>query len=352
MKKDNQPDISSLRRKAKQLLRTKMLKTDLKQADTEALKLIHELEVYQIELELQNEELKKAIAATQIAVDLYNFAPTGYFTLSKEGRILELNLCGSQLIGKDRFRLIGSNFAFFVSDDTKPIFHLFFEKVVKSNVKETCEITLLSTTNSPIYVHLTGIVTTNSEQCLLTMVNITELKKSEAALHESELQFRNLANSDLALIWTSGTDKRCNYFNEAWLKFTGRTLKQEIGNGWAEGVHPDDFDACLNTYVKAFNHREPFKMEYRLRDASGEYRWLLDLGTPNYNCNGEFIGYIGHCFDISDRKLSEAALQTKVDELMNFHRLTIGRELTMVELKKEVNELLIKTGQPIKYLRS
>jgi PAS domain S-box-containing protein len=92
------------------------------------------------------------------------------------------------------------------------------------------------------------------------------------------------------------------------LKFTGRSLEQEIGNGWTEGVHPDDFDRCLTTYITAFDKREAFEMEYRLRHASGEYRWLLDMGTPNYNSNREFIGYIGHCFDISERKQAEQEL--------------------------------------------
>ena len=138
--------------------------------------------------------------------------------------------------------------------------------------------------------------------------DITERKIVENALKESETQYRNLANSGLSLIWTSGTDKLCNYFNETWLKFTGRTLEQEIGNGWAEGVHPDDFDRCLETYVSAFDKREAFEMEYRLKHVSGEFRWILDLGTPNYNSKNEFIGYIGNCFDINERKAIEVEL--------------------------------------------
>ncbi|MEI7727546.1 MAG: PAS domain S-box protein, partial [Bacteroidota bacterium] len=131
----------------------------------------------------------------------------------------------------------------------------------------------------------------------------------EKKLRESEVQYRNLANTGSALIWKSGTDKLCNYFNETWLRFTGRTLEQELGNGWAEGVHPEDFNKCLETYISAFDKQEPFEMEYRLRHSSGEYRWILDLGTPNYNSTGVFVGYIGHCFDISERKANETALK-------------------------------------------
>jgi PAS domain S-box-containing protein len=138
-----------------------------------------------------------------------------------------------------------------------------------------------------------------------TQSDITERKLAADKLKESEVQYRQLADSGSALIWTSGTDKLCHYFNGPWLKFTGRTLAQEIGNGWAEGVHPDDFDKCLEIYLTSFDKHESFEMEYRLRHSSGEYRWIVDLGTPNFDSTGEFIGYIGHCFDISERKLFE-----------------------------------------------
>lgn len=144
-------------------------------------------------------------------------------------------------------------------------------------------------------------------------------KQVEQELLEKEIQYRNLADSGLALIWTSGTDKLCNYFNEPWLKFTGRTLQQEMGNGWTEGVHPDDFDRCLETYNTAFDKHEPFEMEYRLRHACDEYRWLQDLGTPNFNSAGEFIGYIGHCFDITGRKQAEAALRESEEKYKSLH---------------------------------
>ena len=141
-----------------------------------------------------------------------------------------------------------------------------------------------------------------------THSDIAEQKLAVFHLKEAEVQYRNLANIGSALIWTSGKNKLCNYFNEPWLKFTGRTLEQEMGNGWAEGVYPEDFDRCLDTYITSFDKREPFEMEYRLRHSSGDYKWIVDLGTPNFNSNGEFIGYIGHCFDISERKKTELAL--------------------------------------------
>ena len=131
----------------------------------------------------------------------------------------------------------------------------------------------------------------------------------EAALRESEARFRHLADTTPVLVWMSGTDKLCYYFNKPWLEFTGRTLEQEMGNGWAENVHEDDFQHCLDIYINAFDARHDFKMEYRFRRNDGEYRWILDTGVPRFTPTGEFLGYIGSCVDIHDRKVAEAALQ-------------------------------------------
>src|SRR5688572_8939114 len=146
-------------------------------------------------------------------------------------------------------------------------------------------------------------------------------RRAEAAAREHEAQ-RAIVSEAPVMIWRSGVDKGCDFFNPWWLAFTGRTLAQEVGDGWAEGVHADDLDACLASYVAAFDARVPFRLEYRLRRFDGEYRWVLDLGTPRYDSTGQFAGYIGCCFDITDRRQAEQALGEAHAEIGRVSRLT------------------------------
>ena len=110
------------------------------------------------------------------------------------------------------------------------------------------------------------------------------------------------------LIWRAGTDGLCDYFNQRWLAFTGRTLAQEQGNGWAEGVHPEDLDRCIATYLDHFGRHETFEMEYRLKRFDGAYRWIFDRGVPSFAADGTFLGYIGSCVDVTDRVEAQLAL--------------------------------------------
>lgn len=136
-----------------------------------------------------------------------------------------------------------------------------------------------------------------------------ELERREAMLAESEARFRNMANAAPALIWLSDTANLGTWFNSRWLDYTGRSPEQELGVGWADGVHPDDRERCVRDCDAAFVERRPFEMEFRLRRADGGYGWIVDTGIPRFDATGRFEGYIGYCWDISDRKQAELALR-------------------------------------------
>jgi PAS domain S-box-containing protein len=140
-------------------------------------------------------------------------------------------------------------------------------------------------------------------------------RRAEEALRESEQNFRLTADTAPVMIWRSGIDTGCDFFNKPWLDFRGRTMEEETGNGWTEGVHPSDLANYVNTYVTAFDRREAFRVEYRLRRADGEYRWVLDTGVPRHMHDGTFSGYIGSCIDITERKKSEETLRANEAKL-------------------------------------
>jgi PAS domain S-box-containing protein len=170
----------------------------------------------------------------------------------------------------------------------------------------------------------------NLQRIVGVVVDISDRKHAEHNLRESEERFRLVANTAPVMIWMAGTDKLCTYFNQPWLDFTGRSIDAEIGNGWAEMVHPEDFQPCLDTYQGAFERRETFQMQYRLRRHDGDYRWVLDIGVPRFDSNGSFSGYIGSCIDVTDRKLAEEALANMGRKLIEAHeeeRTWIAREL-------------------------
>ena len=147
--------------------------------------------------------------------------------------------------------------------------------------------------------------------------DIADRKNAEDALRESEMRFRVMADSAPVLVWMSGTDAMCNHFNKPWLEFTGRTLDQELGMGWTEGLYPDDYQTCLDKYLAAFNAKREFKMEYRLRRSDGEYRTLIDNGIPRFTQEGVFLGYIGTCVDITERKQVEDSFKQVNKQLIN-----------------------------------
>ena len=171
-----------------------------------------------------------------------------------------------------------------------------------------------------------------SGKILFTVIirDVTERRRAEKAVRESEDRFRRVADSAPVLIWMSAVDKQRTFFNQGWLTFTGRPLEQEMRSGWMEGVHREDVERCLSTYTEAFDRRDTFEMEYRLRRFDGEYRWILDFGTPRFEADGTFCGYVGSCVDMTERKNSEESLHALSGRLIGAQeeeRSRIAREL-------------------------
>jgi PAS domain S-box-containing protein len=147
------------------------------------------------------------------------------------------------------------------------------------------------------------------------------------------------ADNAPVMIWRSGPDNLCDWFSQPWLQFTGRTIEQELGSGWTEGVHPDDLARCLSIYVTAFDGRDKFSVEYRLRRHDGVYRWLLDNGRPYSSSDGMFRGYFGWCIDITDSKRAQDSPRATQSELARVTRLTTMGELA-ASIAHEINQPL------------
>ena len=178
--KRNFTDDQMLRRNAEEQLKKKQIKMNKPVLETDAVKLLHELQVHQIELEMQNEELREANLTAETALKkytmLYDFAPMGYFTLEKDGSIFELNFTGAEMLGEKRFGLVNTNFNLFVSLESKSVFDKFIKKVYASNIKESCKLMLGYDNNTQCHVYIEGIVTGDDQKCLLSVVDISNLK--------------------------------------------------------------------------------------------------------------------------------------------------------------------------------
>jgi PAS domain S-box-containing protein len=144
--------------------------------------------------------------------------------------------------------------------------------------------------------------------------DVTEKKRIEAALRDSEARFRMMADTAPVMVWMAGPDTHITFINKRWLEFTGRTVQEEIGDNWFTGIHHDDLDRCRTSYLEAFKSEQPFFLEYRLRRHDGEYRWIMDTGVPLFDESGRFCGYIGTCMDLTERKDMEDQLRRMLKE--------------------------------------
>lgn len=295
-------------------------------------RIIHHLKLYLTELEFQNKELQQTQNQLKNSesryAQLYNQAPVGYVTLNSNSIIVQANQTFADMVNTDSSQILNSSLSDFMSDSDQTYFHTHFQAFFSNPADKSMELKMLKRDGTPFFARITGNLKSNDSsetdkykqpKLFLIISDITKQKIAEDLLIEREYSYRTLADSGQALIWSSDTNKQYNYFNNVWLNFTGRSLEMELGNGWMDGIHPDDLQYCTKTYQSHFDKQESFNMEYRLRNSTGEYRWILDKATPNYNAKGEFIGYIGHCFDISEIKNAEQRITLKNEELLKLN---------------------------------
>ncbi len=237
-------------------------------------------------------------------------------TIDQEGKVLEWNPAAEQTFGYRREQALGWPLGeLIVPPDHREAHRKGLQHYLATGegpvLGKRIEVTALRADGSEFPVELAVTVIPQAEPPVFTayLRDLTERKRAETALRESEARFRNLADTAPVMIWMSDAEAKCVYVNQTWLHFAGRPPEAEAGDGWADAVHPDEAAAVLASFREAFAARRPFETEYRARRADGEYRWLLDHGVPRYLPDGSFTGYIGTSLDITDRKRVEEALR-------------------------------------------
>ena len=269
-------------------------------------------------------------------------ATPGISLLSKDGHYLHVNEAYASLLGHLPEELLGHSWKRTVHPDDHASAMMACETMWTSG-KAEFEARAVRKDGSIFYKQVVMVKGTENvgdqESYHCFMRDITERKQAEELIIQSRDFSLTLLEKFPAMIWKSGFDAKCDYFNQTWLDFTGRTLEEEYGDGWTVGVHPDDVDRCLMTYNDAFEARERFEMEYRLRRHDGEYRWILSVGHPFNDLDGNFSGYIGSCYCITQRKNAEEALAVSEHTIRELYDITSNQHRSFEERIRSLLEL-------------
>jgi PAS domain S-box-containing protein len=310
------------------------------------------------DLKLAQEELQKQTSRLD---ELFEQAPEAVAVLSTDDRIVRVNKEFTRMFGYEPDEVLQLPINDLIVPEAQIESARAYARLLKEGGRVEVETVRRRKDGIEIDVSLLAVSvrTASGEQVVNYAIyrDITERKRAEERLRESEARFQAMADTAPVLIWMTGTDALCNYFNKPWLEFTGRTMEQEVGTGWIEGVHPDDVQGCYDGFLPAFHARKPFRMEYRLRRADGEYRWLMESGIPRYTGAGEFVGYIGSNIDITDLKRAAAERQRLREleaDLAHINRVSMMGELTASlahEIKQPIAAALMDAKTCVRWLR-
>ena len=310
------------------------------------------------------ENLKRAEQEAQTQTfhldELFEQAPEAIAVLTTDDRIVRVNKEFSRMFGYEADEVLGQALNDLIVPEADHEKSKQFTRQLKQGRQVEVETVRRRKDGSYVHVSLLAVpvMTASGEQAANFAIyrDITERKRSEERLRESEARFQAMADKAPVMIWTTGTDGLCNYFSKPWLDFTGKTMEQEVGMGWIQGVHPDDVQGCFDGFLPKFEERKAFRMEYRLRRADGEYRWVMESGVPRYTPGGEFTGYIGSNIDITDLKLAEQErekLRQAQADLAHINRVSAMGELAASlahEIKQPISAAFTDAKTCLKWL--
>jgi PAS domain S-box-containing protein len=253
-----------------------------------------------------------------------------------DGKFVDVNQTFLRYVGRSREQTVGRELSELgVAYDREAVESLRTRVVDGDDAAPSAEVELTDPTGRTYVLLCTACeIEVGGESCMLTSaIDITELHRAAHAVQESERRFRLMADAAPVLIWVaSGTQDR-TFVNRQWLEFVGRALKEEVGGGWTDNVHPEDLEECMSAYRDAFAGGTPFSIEYRLRRHDGDYRWMLDRGAPNHESDGRFAGFIGSCVDITDRRVAEERLR---DAKERAEQMTILKSAFLTNMTHEI----------------
>jgi PAS domain S-box-containing protein len=355
--KHNTPHTpAELRRQAEERLqaRGQTLQSALRDPHAEA-RLVHELQVHQIELEMQNEELRQTRARADALLaqytDLYDFAPTGYLTLDREGAIRQANLTGALLLRVERSRLVNRRFGQFVAECDRRTFSDFLEKVFAGQAKESCEVTLLREDSEPFVAQLEGRRSEDGQECRAVVLDITERKRADEALRASQQLTESIIESipgAFYMLDEAGRYVRWNAYQRD--EIVGKPDDQIAGFPALDTIHPDDRALIQARVANVLRTGVVETVEGRVLLRGGpKFQWLLMTGRQLMVAGHPYLVGIG--IDITARKEADAKLNEQLDELRRWQVVTLGREDRVQELKREVNEACRRLGTPARYTR-